>query len=81
MREKRRKWIHDGRPRGMQFLSYKEYKSAKTLFRAHHRRCAENYFIELNIEIDQAAELDSGVFWKKINNRRMASHTSAGSEI
>ena len=33
------------------------------------------------IEIDQAAELDSGASWKKINNRRMASHTSAGSEI
>ena len=81
MREKRRKWIHDGRPRGMQFLSYKEYKSAKTLFRAHHRRCAEKYLIELNIQIDQATELDSGAFWKKVNNRRMASHTSAGSEI
>ena len=25
--------------------------------------------------------MDSGAFWKKVNNRRMASHTSAGSEI
>lgn len=39
MHEKRRKWISEGRPRGTTFLSYKEYKTAKSLFRAHHRRC------------------------------------------
>ena len=33
------------------------------------------------MEIDNAAEIDSAVFWKKVNNRRKASHTSAGSEI
>ena len=81
MRGKRREWIRNGRPRGMQNISYKEYKTAKTLFRAHHRRCAENYLTELNLEIDKAAEIDSAVFWKKVNNRRKTSHTSAGSEI
>ena len=69
MSEKRRKWVRDGQPRGMQNLTYKEYKSAKTLFRAHHRRCAEKYLTELNMEIDNAAEIDSAVFWKKVNNR------------
>ena len=37
------------------------------------------YLIELNIEIDQAAKMDSGVFYKIVDNRRMTSHTSAGS--
>ena len=81
MRDKRRNWIRDGRPRGVQYLTYREYKTAKTLFRAHHRRCAENYLTELNMEIDKAAEIDSAVFWKKVNNRRKMSHTSAGSAL
>ncbi|MCG7876973.1 MAG: reverse transcriptase domain-containing protein, partial [Candidatus Thiodiazotropha endolucinida] len=81
MREKRRIWISHGRPRGVQFETYKDYKSAKALFRAHHRRCAENFLIELNSEIDQAAELDSAAFWKRVNYRRKTSHTSAGCEI
>ena len=51
MRGKRRQWLRDGRPRGMQFLTYMEYKTAKTLFRAHHRRCAESYLTELNTEL------------------------------
>ena len=81
MREKRRKWISEGRPRGTTFLSYKEYKTAKSLFRAHHRRCVENFLMELNFEIDEAAEVDSAVFWKKVNSKRKTSQTSAGSEI
>lgn len=60
-----RKWIQDGRSRGTQFSSNKDYKSAKTLFCAHHLRCAENHLTELNTKIDQAAELDSAVFWEK----------------
>lgn len=81
MREKRRKWISEGRPRGTTFLSYKEYKTAKSLFRAHHRRCVENFLMELNFEIDEAAEVGSAVFWKKVNSKRKTSQTSAGSEI
>ena len=65
MREKRRKWVRDGQPWGMQNSTYKECNSANTLFRAHYRRCAEKYLTELNMEIDNAAEIDSGVFWKK----------------
>ena len=81
MRENRRKWIKDGRPRGNMHQSYRLYKTAKCLFRAHHRRCAEKFQTELNIEIDQAAELDSALFWKKVNSRRNNFCTNAGSEI
>ena len=53
----------------------------KRLFRLQHRVCAENHLLELNAEIDQAAEVDSRFFWKKVNHRRQQSQTHAGSEI
>ena len=81
MREKRRKWIADRRPRGQNFLSYLQYKTSKRLFRAQHRLCADQYLMEINAEIDQAAEMDSNFFWKKVNSRRQQSHSYAGSEI
>ena len=81
MREKRRNWIFNGRPRGCNNSSYNDYKQAKRLFRSQHRVCAENYLIEINAEIDQAAEVDSGFFWKKVNSRRQQSQTHAGSEL
>ena len=65
MREKRRNWKREGRPRGMQYLAYKQYKAAKTLFSAHHRKCSENYLMELNIETDKAAEIEVQYFGKK----------------
>ena len=81
MRDKRRKWIAEGRPRGCMFSSFINYKEAKRLFRLQQRVCAENYLLELNAEIDQAAEVDSRFFWKKVNSRRQQSQTHAGSEI
>ena len=70
-----------GRPRGCNNSSYTDHKQAKRLFRSQHRVCAETYFIEINAEIDQAAEVDSGFFWKKVNSRRQQSQTHAGSEL
>ncbi|MCG8035004.1 MAG: reverse transcriptase family protein, partial [Candidatus Thiodiazotropha taylori] len=58
-----------------------EYKASKRNFRAHHRLCAENYLSEINDEIDQAAEVDSSFFWKKVNSRRQQSNSHAGSEL
>ena len=81
MRDKRRKWVAEGRPRGSMFSSFINYKEAKRLFRLQHRVCAENHLLELNAEIDQAAEVDSWFFWKKVNHCRQQSQTHAGSEI
>ena len=81
MREKRRQWHRAGRPRGNRHSSYKDYKTAKCLFRAHHRRCADNFLREIDIDIDQAAEVDSALFWKKINCRKKFSSTEAGCEM
>ena len=76
-----RNWISSGRPRGCSHSTYNDYKQAKRLFRSQHRVCAENYLNEINTEIDQAAEVDSGLFWKKVNSRRQQSQTHAGSEL
>ncbi|MCG7879141.1 MAG: reverse transcriptase domain-containing protein [Candidatus Thiodiazotropha endolucinida] len=81
MRGKRRKWISEGRHQGNHYLSYLEHKASKRNFRAHHRLCAENYLSEINDEIDQAAEVDSSFFWKKVNSRRQQSNSHAGSEL
>ena len=56
-------------------------KFSKWLFRARHRTYAERFLLELNAEIDQAAEVDSNWFWKKVNSRRHKTHSHTGSEI
>ena len=45
MREKRRVWVREGRPRGRNYVSYNEYKCSKQLFCAHHRTCAERFYL------------------------------------
>lgn len=81
MRDKRKVWILDNRPRGIPFTSYMEYKDAKRIFRQYHRKCADNYLKSLNEEIDSAAGLDSQYFWKLVNTRRNSSSANIGAEI
>ena len=81
MRQRRRSWIVAGKPRGDNHVSYCEYKNAKCQFRSQHRKCAEKYLNDLNKDIDEAAELDSAFFWKKVNKKRKKSTSSAGSEV
>ena len=81
MRQRRRSWIVAGKPRGDNHVSFREYKNAKCQFRSQHRKCAEKYLNDLNKDIDEAAELDSAFFWKKVNKKRKGSTSSAGSEV
>ena len=81
MRQRRRSWIVAGKPRGDNHVSYREYKNAKCQFRSQHRKCAEKYLNDLNKDIDEAAELDSTFFRKKVNKKRKGSTSSAGSEV
>ena len=81
MREKRKMWISDGRPRGISFSSYRQYKETKRIFRQYHRHCSENYLKSLNEEIDNAAGLDSRYFWKLVNTRRKNSTSNVGAEL
>ena len=81
MREKRKMWISDGRPRGISFSSYRQYKESKRIFRQYHRHCSEKYLKSLNEEIDNAAGLDSRYFWKLVNTRRKNSTSNVGAEL
>lgn len=81
MREKRKIWIADNRPRGNNFTSYKNYKAAKRMFRQYHRKCAENHLRSINEEIDKAAELDCKYFWKLVNRKRTSCANNVGNEI
>lgn len=81
MRQVRRFWIAEGRPRGNNYESYREYKETNSLFRTYHRNCSEKYSLQLNGEIEEAAEIDAAFFWKKINFRRKLSVSHAGNEI
>lgn len=80
MKNKRRICICNGHPRGSNYLSYRNYKAAKCIFRKYHRKCAENYMKKINEEIDSAAEVDSGYFWRLVNRRKVG-QSSAGSEM
>ncbi|CAC5398172.1 unnamed protein product [Mytilus coruscus] len=62
----RRKWINQGRPRGVNFPSYVEYKSAKNEFRNRQRFAYSAYMINTNREIDETAECDVRLFWRLI---------------
>ncbi|MCG8044308.1 MAG: reverse transcriptase family protein, partial [Candidatus Thiodiazotropha endolucinida] len=81
MLEKRKSWVLDDRPRGSSYISYREYKNAKRVFRQYHRVCSENYIKTLNEEIDKAAGLDSGYFWNLVNKRRTKSSCNIGAEV
>jgi hypothetical protein len=70
MRMARYKWLNNGRPRDHLNQSYIHYKNCKRNFRRYHRKCSENYLKHLNEELDNAAEVDSGFFWKAVNRRK-----------
>ena len=81
MRQARRQWISEGRPRGNNYASYRKYKAARCQFCSHHRLCAENYLSSFNAEIDQFAEQDFAYFWKRVNGSRKLSSLCTGCQI
>lgn len=78
---KRHTWINDGKPRGNEFNSYREYKNAKRMFRKAHRRKVQTYISNQFEEIDKYATVDSTLFWKSINRRKKKSKTAVGNEM
>lgn len=61
----------EGRPRGMMFASYREYKRAKRHFRRALDEAHERYMCDVYKDIDEAAEMDIRLFWK-LTKRRAA---------
>ena len=81
MRNHRRLWILNNRPRGNCFETYHCYKQSKRIFRQYHRKCAENHLKSLNVEIDRAAEVNSEYFWKLVNRRKNSNTNNIGCEL
>lgn len=81
MRQKRRAWLNDGKPRNPSYISYTQYKAAKRDFRRIHRKHVELYLKRQTDEIDHLAEVDSGLFWRLVNSRRQKSYCSPGTEL
>ena len=61
-RYKRRCWVADGRPRGMHFESYRDYKRAKSNFRNVQHTAYEKYIQKTYDDINDAAECDIRLF-------------------
>ena len=54
--------ISEGRPRGMQYASYADYKRAKSAYRRENRNAARTEEQE-SYEINNASEIDHVKFW------------------
>lgn len=69
-RAKRRIWMSEGRPRGVEFESYREYKRAKRQFRNALDEEHELYMRKVYNDIDKAAEVDVRLLWKLTKRRK-----------
>lgn len=69
-REKFRYWKAEGRPRGLQYPSYVEYKRAKSTYRREQRNLAQRSEQDEFDEISRASEIDNVRFWRYINRKR-----------
>jgi hypothetical protein len=58
MREAKRKWIFNGKPRDTNNKFYCDYKQRKCDFRRHHRNAERQWNREKYIEITAASEVD-----------------------
>ncbi|CAG2248802.1 unnamed protein product [Mytilus edulis] len=65
-RSMRKRWLADGRPRGMSHESYKHYKKAKYEFRNVQNAAYEQYIQKCYDDINEAAECDIRLFWKLV---------------
>ena len=62
----REKWVQDGRPRGMGFETYKNYKRAKYKFRSIQQAAFEEYIQKTYDDLNEASECDIRLFWKLV---------------
>ena len=81
MSNARKAWLTAGQPRDRDHVAYSSYKTAKRHFRRKHRQATENFLKKQFDQIDELAEVDSGLFWHHINSRRKKSLITPGSHI
>lgn len=68
--DKRKIWLQNNKPRGMQHVSYSEYKKAKSAFRKTQEQAIFEYENSIYREIDESSECDIRLFWKLINQQK-----------
>ncbi|KAL4217184.1 hypothetical protein ACF0H5_023637 [Mactra antiquata] len=74
-------WRKSGRPRDKNSFVFREYKYAKRTFRREHRRTVNNYFREVDRQLELKARTDSVGFLKEINTRKQNATVSSGMGI
>ncbi|XP_069101570.1 uncharacterized protein [Argopecten irradians] len=74
-------WVSNGRPRDSNSVSFAQYKEAKRKFRLKHRQLSESHLVNLNIELESAADLNQKSFWSMIKSRRSDSCGNSGAEM
>lgn len=68
--EKREKWISEGRPRGMNFESYRIYKQAKRKYTNMYRLKVELFEQEKLEELSCSCDNDVTSFWKHVRSQK-----------
>ncbi|MFI0416588.1 MAG: hypothetical protein ACH255_20920, partial [Candidatus Thiodiazotropha sp.] len=68
--QKRRVWIENGKLRGMQHVSYAEYKREKSKFRKVQRNAIFEFENQQLIDINESSEHDIRLFWRLINMKK-----------
>ena len=60
----------EGRPRGMNHLSYRNYKNAKNNFSLLQRHESSEFINKSYKTLENAAELDYRLFWRMLRNKK-----------
>ena len=67
-------WINEGRPRGMQFVTFRLYKKAKDKFRRTLQNAYSIYEAELYNSLDAACDVDQKTLWGALRNKKRSSY-------
>ena len=73
-RRKFEAWTSEGRPRGLQYASYVNYKRAKAAYRREIRNSARSAEQQEFEDISNISEIDHVKFWRYVNRKRGNKH-------
>jgi hypothetical protein len=66
-RQKRKIWLEEGQPRGLESESYRDYKQAKRDFTNALRTAQRQYELEQIEHLQELAEIDIGLFFRALS--------------
>jgi hypothetical protein len=75
-RQKKKIWLEEGQPRGLESESYRNYKQAKRDFTNAIRTAQRQYEPEQIEHLQELAEIDIGLFVRALKRRNKKSWTS-----